>query len=593
MTNKTVTAARHGVVFGAALACGMAGITPSLAQTVEQNPATLSFGPQVTALSGAELARNPDDPTPFGVNLSGIAVVDANTHGQAARTRATPGIDTSQAGAVARSGGIGTILAKYLGRPLSYQVISQIQTDITQFYRDNGRSLVNVTIPPQEITGGVLQVNVNTFVLETTRVEGAPPAARDFLTRQVRLKPGQEVDTDRLLEDVNWLNLNPFRNTSVVFEPGATPSATQVILQVANARPWSGFVGVSNSGPPDTGEIRLFAGFNASLPQWRDQQLSYQFTGAPDNVAEFDLWDTGTTKGYLSHSLTYFIPLTFESGLRTKLTFGASHISSFSVTDAINQAATETGVASVELAFPLRKTRGKIALQPEIYLQAEFNDYDRTQFFAGVPIGERTRLLHGVIGLRAGMTGTMFGKNTRGNIDIGLVFGSQDTTQDLGAPTDGSYSLVKFSVNQEIFLNPRNSLELRLNGQHVFRSPGPDLHPLEQMALGGDGTVRGYSVNGVAGSTALSASVQMNFAPITFKLGTADATFRPNAFLDAGYADRTATTPIARMAAIGLGGELGIGDNLIGAINIAGPLVDAGATRKGDANVAFQLTSRF
>ena len=589
----TLRAARRGVVFGAVVAASIAGFTPAFAQTLEENPASLTFGPQVAVLSGMALASNPDDPTPFGIDLAGIAVVDANTHGLAARPRSKVGIDTSLADATAQSGALRIILAKYLGRPLSYQVISQIRADITQYYRDAGRSLVNVTVPPQEITAGVLQVNVNTFVLETTRVEGAPAAATDFLTRQVRLQPGQEVDTDRLLEDVNWLNLNPFRNTSVVFEPGATPASTQLILQVTNSRPWAGFVGVSNSGPPDTGDIRLFGGFNISAPQWQDQQLSYQFTGAPDNLAEFDLWDTGTTKGYLSNSLTYFIPLTFQSGLRTKLTFGASHISSFSVSDAVNQAATETSVANVELAFPLSKTKGSFALQPEFYLQAEYNDYDRTQFFAGLPIAEKTRLWHGVVGLRAGITGTMFSKKSRGNADIGLVFGEQDTTQDLGAAVDGAYSLLKFSVSQEIFLNPDRSVEMRVNGQHAFSSPGPDLHPLAQMALGGEGTVRGYSVNGVASSTALAASLQINFATINFKLGAGAATFRPNTFLDLGFADRTSTTPIARMAAIGIGGEIGIGENLVGSVSLANPLLDAEGTRKGESNIAFQLTSRF
>ena len=132
-----------------------------------------------------------------------------------------------------------------------------------------------------------------------------------------------------------------------------------------------------------------------------------------------------------------------------------------------------------------------------------------------------------------------------------------------------------------------------MNGQHSDDHPGLDLHALEQMALGGDATVRGYSVNGVASQMAVAASLQYNFAPMSFNVGEKDGKFRPNAFLDLGFAGQTSTTDVARMAAIGLGGEINIGENLIGSVHVANPLKDAGVTRKGDFSIAFQVTARF
>ncbi len=574
------------------------GLLPAAmrAQTVEQHPAPVLFGAQTATLSAAALANHQTDPTPFGINLAGIAVVDAHTHGPAALPHALRGVDTSLAGTTAQTAAFRALLTKYVGKPLSYKLISAVEADITQFYRDNGRSLVNVTVPPQEITGGVLQINVNTFVLETTKVEGS--AASGFLNSQIRLKPGQEVDTNRLLDDVNWLNLNPFRHVSVVFEPGATPDSTKLILQVTNGRPWSAYLGASNAGTKDTGRSRVFGGFNMSALPWQDHQLSYQFTGSPDNLAKFDLWGTGTHKGYLSHALTYFVPITTAGGFRTKVTFGVSHISSYSASASVLSAGTETSVGNLELSFPLPKTTGTFSLVPEIYLQGEYDAYTRTQFFAGIPLpAEKTRLTHGVLGFRTGITGEIMGKKTRGNADIGLVLGRQATQGD----DSFTYAMTKFSVSQEVFFDKDRSLKVRLNGQYSGangQNGAALLHPLEQMSLGGDGTVRGYPVNGVASQTAIASSIQYNFAPLSFKAGSHDGTFRPHVFADIGAARGNENAVGghvngAHMVAVGVGGEFGIGEDLVGTLDLADALTDAGATKSGDFSIAFQMTARF
>ena len=256
---------------------GLAVASPAIlaAQTVEEHPAPIASGPQVTTLNAEIFANRSDDPTPFGVNLAGLVLVDAKANGGKLVSKGgTTGIDTQFGGPTAQNDALRRRLAKFVGQPLSFRLLSEIQADITKFYRENGRSLVSVTVPQQEITGGVVQINITAFVLATTRFEGADPQAEGFLRRQVRLRPGEEVDTDTLLDDVNWLNQNPYRHVSVVFAPGETLNSTNLTLRVRSGRPWSGYAGLSNAGTRDTGEFRVFAGANVSALPWRDQQLS-------------------------------------------------------------------------------------------------------------------------------------------------------------------------------------------------------------------------------------------------------------------------------------------------------------------------------
>ncbi len=572
-----------------AVICGGLGWSmPAVAQSVEENPPVRLVGPQVFSLNAGAFADRPNDATPFGVALAGLVLVDGNAQGgKLVRHGGTGGIDTSFGGPTAQNDALRRLLAKYVGQPLSFRLLSAIQTDVTQFYRDNGRSLVSVTVPQQEITSGVVQINVTAFRLATTAVAGTDQATSGYVTSQVRLRSGQEVDTDRLLADVNWLNQNPFRHVSVVFAPGQAAGSTNLTLQVQEAaRRWSGYAGVSNAGTEDTGVLRLFGGVNISALSWKDQQLSYQFTGSPESLGEGNLWDTGRDKGYLSHALSYFIPVTTSSGFRTKLTFGASHISSYSVPGGVFTSGSETGILNAELSFPLPKSNGRLTLVPEIYAQVELNDYDKLQYFFGIPITqETTRLVHGVLGFRTSLTGPLFGKTSKGSADMAYVTGRRET-EGFAAST---YSYATIDLSEEVFIDREKSVAVRFSGQRSKDA----LHALEQMALGGAGTVRGYPVNGVASSTAVAASIEYRAPSWSFKVANQDASLRPHIFADFGWAEAEAPFAEQNLASVGFGGDLEIGKNVVGSINIAQALRDSATTQANTTSIAFQLTARF
>ena len=48
----------------------------------------------------------------------------------------------------------------FLDMPLSQKLITQIRTAVVEVYRRAGKPFVSVTIPPQEVTSGVLQLQV-------------------------------------------------------------------------------------------------------------------------------------------------------------------------------------------------------------------------------------------------------------------------------------------------------------------------------------------------------------------------------------------------------------------------------------------------
>ncbi|MGV8986960.1 MAG: ShlB/FhaC/HecB family hemolysin secretion/activation protein [Cypionkella sp.] len=579
-------------VLCATLAFAASG-TAVQAQAVEQHPAPVIHGPQIASISTQALETRLTDGTPFGVNLNGLLVVDSHANGAKARAKTGAGINTSLAGPTAQNPDFNALLQKYIGQPLSYKMIGAIEAEVTRFYRDHGRSLVLVTVPPQEITSGVVQLNVNTFVLEKTAVEGANGKAQGYVASQIRVKPGQEVNTTTLLEDVNWLNLNPFRHVAVVFEPGVAADSTTLTLQVQNGRPWSAYAGIANSGTSDTGLARVYGGFNISALPWQDQQLSYQFTAAPDNISHGNLWNAGKSKGYVTHALSYFVPLTFSNGLRMKATVGLNHISSYSDPGGIFTALTTTNGATGEVSFPLPRTSGTWTLVPEVFLGWAADSYDRTQFGAGAAISrEKTRLAHLELGLRSALNGKVFGHPSHGNFEVSLTTGRQSSDVTVGAVTTTAkpdYTYAKASISQEIALEQDRLVALRFDAQY-----SPDaLHSLEEASLGGDGTVRGYPTSTISSQSAASLSLEYRLTSIRIPMGKVTGRLRPHVFADFGVADKTATSDVVHMSSVGLGAQFDVGENLIAKIDVAQALDTAGETKSGSTWVGFQLTARF
>ena len=118
-----------------------------------------------------------------------------------------------------------------------------------------------------------------------------------FISEQVRLHPGDEIESTRLNEDLNWLNTNPFRQVNVAFKQGEELALTDLELQVDDRLPLRGYFGYENSGTRFTGENRLLAGFNWGNAFGLDHQLNYQYS----TDIEFDL--------VKAHSASYLAPL--------------------------------------------------------------------------------------------------------------------------------------------------------------------------------------------------------------------------------------------------------------------------------------------
>lgn len=176
-------------------------------------------------------------------------------------------------------------LASYLGRPLTKESKAGLVADIVRFMRRQGKPLVNVTTPPQEITGGVLQVLVLEGEVGEIRVKGG----RWFGSVADRIRPqkGAALDLEALREDLDWVNRNPFRSVDLVYAKSAELGKTDLVFRQTDRFPLRVYTGYEDSGTALTGHDRWLAGLNWGSVFGTEGIFSYQFLTDPSNFRRF------------------------------------------------------------------------------------------------------------------------------------------------------------------------------------------------------------------------------------------------------------------------------------------------------------------
>jgi len=177
---------------------------------------------------------------------------------------------------------VGRVLQSYIGRPVSLSSLDQMVRDVIVAYRDGDRPVVDVLLPEQDITSGVVQLVVIESELARIRVEGADADTEEFIRSQMRIKRGEVIRASDVLRDLSWVNRSPYRKIDMVYAPGFEFGTTDIILKSYETRANWFYLGYEDSGTDFLGEDRFIFGFNMGDVFGPNRSLSYQYTGDLD-----------------------------------------------------------------------------------------------------------------------------------------------------------------------------------------------------------------------------------------------------------------------------------------------------------------------
>ncbi len=199
------------------------------------------------------------------------------------------------------------VLSSRIGSPLTLGSLNEMVREAVIAYRRSDLPVVDVLVPEQEITSGVLQLVIIEGRLGNVLVENASDSESRNLARQIRSQRGEVIRESKLTDDLNWINKHPNRQVDLVFSPGGGYAETDIILRNESNRELVGYFSLDNSGNSALGESRALLGASWTGPLFfgNDSILSYQFTTNIDDAATL-YGHSGVFSSYLPwrHQLT-------------------------------------------------------------------------------------------------------------------------------------------------------------------------------------------------------------------------------------------------------------------------------------------------
>lgn len=411
----------------------------------------------------------------------------------------------------------------HLGYPPSLDRASllAVRNEIIKYFNRYQQYAVYVSIPQQEVISGVVLFEVLPAKIGTVEYTGNRWFSQSRVQNALALQPGEELNVDRLLNQVSWLNFNPFHHTEVVFSPSVLPGRTDIEVVTADRFLLRVYGGGDNTGTEATGTSRYYLGFTWGDAFFINDLWSYQFTMNQD------------FSRFSSHTMSYLSFLPCQHMLTLFGAYALMHpeISGF-------DSKGKDALLSFRYKIPFKPLY--TPLQHNFYFGIDYKYFTSILFFLGEATAPEL-----VMNSQVNVTQAMLGYLLEYNASPHQVlfrfecFGSpmkwlphQSAEAYAGIRPFAAPRYFYFTTSLgEIFTFPS---KLAIAGLLRIQGSASTLIPSEQFKLGGYNSVRGYEESVVISDNAICMNYEIRSSPLSFTRHARDAlTFL--AFLDYGW----------------------------------------------------------
>jgi hemolysin activation/secretion protein len=130
------------------------------------------------------------------------------------------------------------ITTKYENRGLSLDEIQQIADVITAAYRKKGYITSRAYVPVQTVQDNTLVIKVLEVKSGDVQIQGNKYFKDLRLRRELGVEPGGYFDFSALQQALIYINEHPDRKARAVLVPGKKPGTTDIVIDVAERRPF-------------------------------------------------------------------------------------------------------------------------------------------------------------------------------------------------------------------------------------------------------------------------------------------------------------------------------------------------------------------
>ncbi|MCP5280908.1 MAG: ShlB/FhaC/HecB family hemolysin secretion/activation protein [Rhodoferax sp.] len=428
------------------------------------------------------------------------------------------------------------ITAPYVGREVTFEDLAALRQALTLKYVNAGYINSGALLPDQQVVDGVVEYRIVEGRLSGITVTGNTHLHSDYVADRLALGATAPLNVNALQDRLQILLQGPFvERINAELSPGEQPGEARLNAKVQEGPRSMVSATVDNDLSPSLGHAR--AGLRGQF---------YSPTGRGDILG----WDLAAASGYRKASASYGIPITASD---TTLEVFADLSRAKVVEQPLNALDIQSKSSTIGLRVNvpvLRTSREQLNLIAGLDVRQSESKLLGTgfAFSPGVEPDGRSRV--SVLRFVQDYVGRDSGQVTAARSTFSLGTGAFGAT-DLG----GTLPSGKFLAWLGQFQHARrlgktdSQLVLRFDAQ-LTNQP---LLPLEQFAVGGMRTVRGFRANQLVRDQGFAASVEFRVPVMRNPDGGAVLQIAP--FVDVGgawYKDRPTESP-QRLSSAGVG----------------------------------------
>jgi hemolysin activation/secretion protein len=403
-----------------------------------------------------------------------------------------------------------------LGEPVTFADLEQIRYRLTRHYVDRGYVSSGFVLKPgQDVTDGVVAFQALEGRIEEVRIQGTGGLHPDYVRGRLLPDPGTALDLGELQDRFELLLDDPLIER---MHGRLVPGSARLEVEVERARPYELMIRSDNYRPPSTGAERGYLGaVLRNLTGWGDALELYGGLGYEGQGNEL--------------AVGYAIPIG-TGGARLGLRYERSDSSLLEEPLRELEIESETEGLELALSYPIVWT-----LRRTIALGVLLGRYKNETSLLDVPFSFSPGAVRGESRVSAvRLFQDILLRDPRQALALRSVLSLGVDTLDATIHGDDrpDSQFVAWLVQAQYArrLGDRGA-ELILRGG--FQVSGDPLLPLEQFAIGGVGTVRGYRENEQVGDDGYAASVELRYPLWRGKLlGQEDSLIQGAVFADIG-----------------------------------------------------------
>ena len=379
------------------------------------------------------------------------------------------------------------IVEPFLNTPMTYEQMLEIGMVVEQYYRKNNY-LARAVLPPQDLTDGLLTVDVIESVFSKVEIE---QELADLPNTQAHVeaiieaqqKTGEPLNSKSLDRALALANDLPGMSAQGTLRQGREAGETELLLKLYQGRTRQTELSMDNAGSRSTGAIRLLANMT-----WFN----------PNDLADLLNVVAVHTQGSDYARLAYSVPVGTDGwrmGANASVMDYKVIVGEQGMVGAVGRAVTQ----GLEWVYPLLRADDRSAT---VTLTADAKKFENTSAQGLLMSDYKAKVMAAqVAGFYrdlnpGGGTGTYSVQVTHG--DLNLAGSLNQETDKSGAGTAGSFNKLKVNATWQEPLTTKTSAFLSYTAQVADKN----LDSSEKMQLGGMNGVRAYPTGEGSGADA-------------------------------------------------------------------------------------------